>query len=292
MPDDPVPGLSVSHRAHVDRVLDHISANLDSVLALGELAAIAHFSPFHFHRMFVAHTGETVQECARRLRLERAAQVLMAPGQPPSMLELAVANGFSSREAFARAFRRHFGCTPSTWREGAHSTWRAARAPEPPAFDLGEVRLQLEPRRRIAYMRHIGPYGRAVGRFWGRFEDWARTRVPDEAMRIGVGLDDEGVTPAQQCRYDACVVVDEQFRPDRHVAMRWLEGGLHAQVGFAGTPDDIVGAWRSFYRDWLPDSGYTVDDRPAFESYPRRGSDASDTFNCTLHFPLRPVSGA
>jgi len=279
--------LPASHSARVDRVLDHIAANLDAPLALQELAEIAHFSPFHFHRMFVAHTGETVQECVRRLRLERAARALLEP-ETGSMLEMAVANGFSSGEAFARAFKRHFGMTPSTWRGGGHRDWRATHAPEPEAFALGDISLCLEPSRRIAYMRHIGSYGRPVNRFWARFERWIAEHAPD-ALRIGVGLDDEGVTPAKQCRYDAAVEVGETFQVDRQVGLRWLEGGLCARVRFEGNPDDILRAWRSFYRDWLPSSGYTADDRPAFESYPFAGSADDETFRCILHFPLRPL---
>ncbi|WP_341675371.1 GyrI-like domain-containing protein [Niveibacterium sp. SC-1] len=280
--------LPASHCARVDRVLDHIAANLDAPLALQDLAAIAHFSPFHFHRMFVAHTGETVQECVRRLRLERAAHALLQP-EAGSMLELAVANGFSSGEAFARAFKRHFGVTPTAWRAGRHREWRATHAPEPEAFTLGAVSLCIEAPRRIAYMRHIGSYGRAVNRFWARFERWVAEHAPAGALHIGVGLDDEGVTPANQCRYDAAVEVDEAFVADRQVSLRWLEGGLYAQVLFEGDPDDILRAWRSFYRDWLPSSGYTVDDRPAFETYPFWAGVENEVFRCILHFPLRPL---
>ena len=54
-------------------VLLYIQAHLDEALDLKTLAAVAHFSPFHFHRIFRGMIGETVQAHVRRLRMERAA---------------------------------------------------------------------------------------------------------------------------------------------------------------------------------------------------------------------------
>jgi AraC family transcriptional regulator len=66
----------------VDRVIDHIRAHLGDELTLARLAAVAAFSPFHFHRVFKAITGETLFELIQRLRLERAASALTAhPGR-------------------------------------------------------------------------------------------------------------------------------------------------------------------------------------------------------------------
>lgn len=57
-------------------VLNHIQGNLDKKPNLNELARIAYFSPFHFHRIFKAFTGENVVKYIRRLKLERAASDL------------------------------------------------------------------------------------------------------------------------------------------------------------------------------------------------------------------------
>ena len=62
-----------SYHERVLNVLVHIQQHLDDELPLDELAAVAHFSPYHFHRMFRGMVGESVEEHVRRLRLERAA---------------------------------------------------------------------------------------------------------------------------------------------------------------------------------------------------------------------------
>jgi AraC family transcriptional regulator len=62
--------------------LVHTQNNLDRPLSLEELASIASFSPYHFHRIFRGIVGESVKEHVRRLRLERAAHRLRFTGQP------------------------------------------------------------------------------------------------------------------------------------------------------------------------------------------------------------------
>lgn len=99
----------------LNRVLDYIDQHLDSALELEYLADIAHFSRFHFHRVFAAWMGETLGDYARRRRLESAAWRLSCDWQA-SILDIALAYGFASGEAFARAFKIRFACTPSEWR--------------------------------------------------------------------------------------------------------------------------------------------------------------------------------
>ena len=71
-------------------------------MSLPELADVASFSPFHFHRIFRALTGEGVAERVRRLRLERAAARLRSTSR--SILEIALEAGYQAHESFTRAF--------------------------------------------------------------------------------------------------------------------------------------------------------------------------------------------
>ena len=67
----------LEYEKRVNRVIDHIRDHLADELSLESLAAIAAFSPFHFHRIFRAMTGETLAAFVQRLRLERAAVTLI-----------------------------------------------------------------------------------------------------------------------------------------------------------------------------------------------------------------------
>src|SRR5215475_3705860 len=60
----------------IDRVIDYLRRNLDRPVKLAELAKVACFSEFHFHRIFKAVSGETLNNFTNRLRLEKAARLL------------------------------------------------------------------------------------------------------------------------------------------------------------------------------------------------------------------------
>src|SRR5215813_14148344 len=84
---------NTKYTQRIDRVIDHLRANLDRQLKLEELARVACFSEFHFHRIFGAVAGETLNNFTNRLRLEKAARLLRYSDQ--SLTDIALDCGFS-----------------------------------------------------------------------------------------------------------------------------------------------------------------------------------------------------
>src|SRR5258708_10964734 len=99
----------------INRVIDYLRGNLDRQVKLEELAKVACFSEFHFHRIFGAVSGETLNNFANRLRLEKAARLLRFSDQ--SIIDLALECGFSSSSTFSRAFQKAYSIAPSRFRK-------------------------------------------------------------------------------------------------------------------------------------------------------------------------------
>src|ERR1700761_5270784 len=95
------------YRSRINKAIDYVNDNLNKAISLEELAAVAYFSPFHFHRIFVAVTGETVNNFTNRLRNEKAARLLEFPRQ--SISAISTECGFSSVSTLSRQFRQYFG---------------------------------------------------------------------------------------------------------------------------------------------------------------------------------------
>ncbi len=98
----------------VQPVVAYAARHLDEDLSLAALADQAGLSAFHLHRVFAAVAGETPKQFTLRLRLDRAAAMLLTGGD--SVLNVALSCGFQSHEAFTRAFRKRFGLAPSAYR--------------------------------------------------------------------------------------------------------------------------------------------------------------------------------
>ena len=294
----------LEYEKRVNRVIDHIRDHLAEELSLESLAAIAAFSPFHFHRIFRAMTGETLAAFIQRLRLEGAALALIHH-RDQSVLVVALDHGFSSAATFARAFKGRFGMSATAWRvraaerfrkrSKANRNGRKAKPRAPRHRGAMNVTVKDLPRYRVAYMRHVGAFGAHGGipELWQRFRQWMGTRGlhgPD-SIKLGIGRDDPEVTAPDKCRYDACVVVPDTFPGDKWVNLTDVPGGRYAVMEFVGTGQTIRDAWESLYRSWLPGSGYQPDDRPCLEIY--RGNPEitgrPGAFRCELCVPIRPL---
>lgn len=301
------------YERRMHRVLEHIDQHLDQPLDLGRLADVAHFSSFHFHRLFSAWMGETLGDYLRRRRLEVAAMRLAS--QPRiSVLELALSVGFGSAEAFARAFRIRFDCSPTAWRRqqqdrrltngNPDQTKRKmdqAPADDPtnhggshnpePESSMNVKLIDRQPKT-IAYLRHLGPYGEPVSRFWLQaVYPWLVTNNLLEQPRYGISHDDPSITAPEQCRYDAGAEIPPQFVPTGNAFTTTLPGGRYAVLAFKGNVADVGEAWATLLRDWLPSSGLQLDARPCFEHYPN-GSTYDPTtgiFDCEICIPVTPL---
>jgi len=107
-----------SFRGYHERIVAiqrYICDHMDEPLRRERLASIAGFSIPHFHRIFAAHTGESIACYVRRVRLIRAGQKLRMGAV--DITEVALAAGYQTHTAFSKAFKQQFGLSPREFRQ-------------------------------------------------------------------------------------------------------------------------------------------------------------------------------
>jgi AraC family transcriptional regulator len=263
------------------RVPIHIQQHLDERLSLLELARLACFSPFHFHRIFKGMVGESLKEHVRRLRLERAATQLKLGRSP--ITQIAFEAGYQSHEAFTRSFHSAFNASPSQFRllkqrriiaavpSGLHyaggKTMTQFKTIRPERKKMVVKIQHLDPIR-VAFMRHVGPYSE-VGATWDRFLPILGKEglLGGDTLIIGICHDDPEVTPNNKIRYDACVSVDESFSPQGEIGVQTIPGGNYAITTHFGPYKRLGDAYSKLLGQWLPRSGRELRATPCFEVY-------------------------
>ncbi|RQP26504.1 AraC family transcriptional regulator [Piscinibacter terrae] len=283
------PALRSHHLRRMEQVLDHIETHLSEDLGLEKLADLAAFSPFHFHRLFLAWTGETLKEFVRRRRLESAAGRLRhCPNEKVTAVSLNC--GFASPEAFARAFREHFGMTPSQWRSGGWIGWRT---PANDCWRTKHFRVEVKriEAREVLYMRERGDYASHAHSLWLRFIPWVDSLGLGGQPLMSVGLDDPSITPASNCRMDACVELPQEWNdPGLRTMRRQLPAQWAACLKFDGPAADIGGGWEALLNEWLPGSSFRLGEGHFFERYDRReGAPGGERVSCELCMPVEPA---
>lgn len=103
------------HHHCITHVQRYIRTHLDEPLQREVLADIAGFSIPHLHRIFIGVTGESAANYTRRMRLQRAGYKLRAGAT--DITQVALAAGYATHAAFAKAFKGRYGLSPSEFRQ-------------------------------------------------------------------------------------------------------------------------------------------------------------------------------
>lgn len=107
--------ILIDYYERIQDVQKYVREHTDEALNREMLAAVAGFSVPHFHRIFTAHVGENIASYVRRVRLERAGRKLRMGAV--DITEVALAAGYDTHAAFSKAFKQHFGLSPSEFRQ-------------------------------------------------------------------------------------------------------------------------------------------------------------------------------
>lgn len=272
------------YRERLNAVMDHVYAHLDGDLSLARLARVAAFSPYHFHRVFKALTGETTGAFIQRARLEKAVY-LLSHQSGRTIKEVGFACGFASPAVFTRAFRQQHGFAPSrfdavAWRKSKnckdspvaarhHLRELPAAGRKPPVT----VTLQNKPAQPYAYIRVFNPYANPAPLLaaYERLRAWLAARGFDPAalQMIGLTTDDPDITPREKCRHDCGFLLPAGARLDRQgeVGVASLATGRYAVARITGGMAVVERAWDYLLKVWLPRSGWQPRHLPCCEVY-------------------------
>jgi len=284
----------------INRAIALIDRQIDRDLSLQRLADEAGISPFHFHRIFSALTGESVHAMTTRMRLQRAL-ALTQRGKRPQWKSVAVEVGYRSPDVFARAFKRHFGCTPSQFdleqwwsarpdREAAMSVSRYFLRPAPPLPSDFRVEVGHRPAADLLVSRAVGGYldpGKLIAAYERIRAAARRLAVPLPGRLAGASQDDPELTPLSRCRYDFTLEVPAKTAAPKGLLAAFRPAGRWATVRVVGDFLAVDRAWSLLFKSWLPASGLALRAAPAEELYHQTPQEIGwERFDLTLALPL------
>jgi len=258
--------------ARMRAVLAHIDTHLEDALDVEQLAEVAAFSKYHFHRQFTLLFGMNVGRYVQLLRLKRAAHQL-AYRDAARITDIALACGYEAPEAFTRAFRKQAGQSPTdfrttprwgTWATDLHAL-RALRSEhmpvQPQSQSVDIVEREDVP---VAATEHHGdPAG--LGQTIRTFIAWRREHRlhPSVSATYNIVYNNPDDVPPEAFRMDICAAVREPVAPNAAgVIPKTLAGGRYAVLRHTGSDDTLGQSVTYLYAEWLPASGEELRDAP------------------------------
>lgn len=286
----PASATAERHAAGLARAFAYIDAHLGERLDAAMLSRHAAMSCHHFHRVFAARCGCSVGDYVAARRLRRACALLLSGPEP--VLEIALAVGYESAQALAKAMRRELDATPTEIRSGNSRAWaRLLDVAAPAPLRKREGVPMLEPIRYATLPSgHVALTATARGMVDRSLKRAARTAfgelypaivgaslMPRARTWLAFSPDDPTGPDDPDCRYVAGVIFDAAIgeaprggsRPtlDLTGTLAWweIEPGRAAVFLHRGPYEELHVTWRAIYRDWEPASGETLRDAPPFE---------------------------
>lgn len=296
----------------INRVIDYIDANIDKPLSLEILAEVANFSPYHFHRIFTVFTGEPLNGFVKRLRIEKAASLLL--NNPESTIsDIAYYCGYNSTSVFCRTFKSHFKISAKDYRikmldEFSKNSQQESKNDKLNDFSINYIRIvelnekwkkimktKIEvkemPALDLIYCRHIGQFDQ-IGKAYEKLYKWAEPRglikFPD-TNTVTVYHDDPKVTEIDKVRQSACITVDKDVKPEGEFGKLNVPAGKYAVGRFEVDVMEFKQAWDAICI-WVSESGYQPDDRNSYEFYyadPEHHPE--NKFELDICIPVKPL---
>lgn len=300
------------YKSRINKTLDYIEKNLDQQFTLEELAGIANFSKFHFTRIFHSLIGETPFQFIIRVRLEKAATMLLTD-KKNSIQNICYKTGFSDVSVFSRYFKKYFLVSPSQYRiKNSNNSQKDSNIVKPEIKTSSyfchnsltikwktnmktnkSVEVRSLPEMTLAYIRHIGPYkgdGKLFEMLWNKLFRWAgpRNLIGGPGFKsLIVYHDDPNITEEAKLRMSVSVTVPADTQVSGEIGKMVLEAAEYVIARFELAEDEFQEAWDWVFGHWFPQSGYQPDDKPCFEMYPEEPKDGK--FVVDICVPVKPM---
>lgn len=241
----------------IEAAIEFIDGHLDEELGLASIAGAAHFSPFHFHRIFRAFRGEPLGAYITRHRVETAARLLRHSDL--SVEAIAYNVGFGVPSSLTKAFQRFYKITPSEYRSGKNiqiknaDTMKTTQTTKSVKLRAPKI-VDIEPKTALCISMK-GDYknldfSAAFARMWALVKKQGLYSAGIE--HIGVYLNDPKMTDAADLLTDICLVVKKPAVPEDGIVIRTIAGGRYAVFTHTGPYDEAGAVYDAIYGEWVP----------------------------------------
>lgn len=268
------------YQKRINLAVEYINEHLNESNALNKLAEAAHFSPFHFHRIFKALLNETVNEFTNRVRLEKASRLLKY--SESSISEIAFECGFSSVSTLSRAYKNYFEITPSQFRESGNlnnskigkQLINGNKYLDPTNLEQLKKQFPVEvvsfPERRVAYIRVHDSFrdGVVLDKF-DKMVRWAKNLgIYEQETIFGMSLDDVMITPKDKFRYEVCITIPQNLVVEDGEILTMIMPACHYAISKVSGDIEVVSkAWNYLFNGWLLMNKYEPEHLPAVEIF-------------------------
>lgn len=285
----------MDYTRQMQKVLNYIETRLTTKISLEDIADIACFSMFHFHRMFVSMVGFTPKDYIRRRRLTRAAKELTFTKK--SIVFIATKYQFESQASFTRAFKKQFGITPGKLRSTMYPFARflpvdLIKETKSKGVVAMDVKIVSKDALKIIGMKTVTTQKtNNIPQLWDKFNQrWQEVKnlaVADACVGVCPYVDMKGFDEDSEFSYIAGMIVDNFDHIPKGMVSLEVPPQKYAVVTHKGTLDNLKKTYQYIYGKWLKESGNEFSPTAELEWYDERFKLGQEDSELDLYIPIK-----
>ena len=254
------------YQKRIRLVIEYIHDNPAEALSSEHLAAVAHLSPYHWHRIYKTITGESAAATVKRCRMHNAAATLLRTDK--SLAQVGTSVGYPEIHSFTRTFKNFYDISPGKFREAQMQPEQAEDSPEVQALSNQTVLMREQAEACLVGSWHSGDYMTIGATFEKAMAQCAISGImPEVPQSMGLYLADPDCTEEPELRSFAGVVMQKEVTVPEGLVTYNYPGGRFAVLTHHGPYALLSQGYDWLYSKWLPSSGATVRDVPCSEVY-------------------------
>lgn len=268
----------------VYKVVFYIEQNYNEELNLDELAKVASFSAFHFHRIFKSIVGRSLALYIKDVRMQNASRSLKSDKK---VTTVALENGYETNASFTKAFKKQFHMTPSKFSQEFKNK-KGLEMLSPEYIEIDEIE--------VLSVRGVGAYVEAAPKAAEILMKFAYTQkiknkknlMGKEARCFGISHDDPNITDEEKIRCDMCITWDDRsVKPQGEILANKINAGKYARFLHTGAYENLNKTYEQI-TTWIIENEITLRNEPFFEEYlnrdPRRTK--PENLKTLIHVPI------
>lgn len=246
------------HYYSIQRICFYINDHLFDNLDMDLLITMSSLSKYHFRKVFKSITGENIASYIQRLQLEQIANMIINTNY--TLEQVASQTNYSTKHSLAKAFRKHFGVTTSTYKKVN------TKSSNKDIVFLPEIKTITD--MQILCLEVGDSYkNRLKYRFkWKRISRFAEQNRLN-GKYISVSLDDPLLTPTDKCRFYLGIIAPINMEAQSGFSLLSIKNGRYAVFKHKGDYKLLYKLYKYIYEEWLPQSEYQPRGTISFEVY-------------------------
>lgn len=261
------PKTKQQYQENLNTIVEYIHNHLDTKIDMAHLANLSHFSKYHFHRITRALLGEPLGAYITRARLETAAKMIRYSDN--TIEDIAYSVGFETPSSLSKAFKNQFGISPSQYRNNKTIIIKKQNNMKK-ELNIKKPKIQQVEDQNCLYHTMYGAYQNLdYASAWQKL--WAEIKTQKLFTKgikmIGLPHDDPNTTDPNKTRYDACLIIHKDAKPNGDVGVKMLKGGKFAVFLYQGSYKYFAEVYDYMFNEWLLNSDHELRDAPCRERY-------------------------